>query len=448
MKYCGSCGSENAATAKFCRGCGVAVTVGTTTLSADLHTKEGLNWVNWIGIAALGGSLLACVYQFQQAKADWFVPVGLSNDAALIAVGQNHNCGYATFGGHTAPIARATKTGHFEYGDTAMIGNDQGSVMLQDRRGRVDNWHEPGASGYISLENVAYDQASSPGFIYNEWELSPFSTSAPPVFFTGDGLQASTFGTHYPNVKSDIDGDPKRFFSNGLFGYKKGDGTDAISVRYDRASHFSSDYAAQVSAVSQNGKWGFVGTTGLVIKPFEYDDIQIGRRYPRDNYWTVKKDGRWGLFQTTAKNRGFDAMTIEQLDKMTAERKAANVSFDTLISPRYEYALPYIENAQNGTLLAKTKLGWAFYDKKGMLKSERYYSDISLPVDIETPGVFQSLAGGFLWAKLNKYGEKMSIVAVEENGAWGFVDIDGKYLIEPNFGRPCGFVTINESIGR
>ena len=51
-------------------------------------------------------------------------------------------------------------------------------------------------------------------------------------------------------------------------------------------------------AKSENGKWGFVDSAGILKIAYEYDSVTEFNEY---GFASIKKDGKWGCIDTTGK---------------------------------------------------------------------------------------------------------------------------------------------------
>ena len=57
------------------------------------------------------------------------------------------------------------------------------------------------------------------------------------------------------------------------------------------------DYHEGLSAYYENGKWGFINTSGIVVIQPQYDEV----RDFNGGYCIVKQDGRWGIMDKAGK---------------------------------------------------------------------------------------------------------------------------------------------------
>ena len=133
------------------------------------------------------------------------------------------------------------------------------------------------------------------------------------------------------------------------------------------------DSNAVLLPIRENGKYGFMETTGRVVVKPQFDDASI----LYEGLAPVKKDGKWGYIDPTGK------MVIE---------------------PRFE------ENARcfkEGLARVLVKGKWGFIDKTGKWVVEPQYDD-------ETP-----FEDGVAW--------------VNSEGKWGLIDKTGKVIVEPEF---------------
>lgn len=82
------------------------------------------------------------------------------------------------------------------------------------------------------------------------------------------------------------------FSNDGKFGFKKGNKVP-VPAKYDYALHFSSGLAA----VKQNGKWGFIDTTGALKIPIKFQNVSAFS----DGYAKFMENNLLGLIDSTGK---------------------------------------------------------------------------------------------------------------------------------------------------
>ncbi len=128
----------------------------------------------------------------------------------------------------------------------------------------------------------------------------------------------------------------------------------------------------------EKGKYGFVDHNENLVLDYIYDDITIGQS--GHDYLELKKDGKKGLFNCTN-------------DKH-------------IIDPEYSKISP-AGNIEDNLFKAEKGGDVYLYDKNG---------EMILELDYDETWVYRS-----------------SLLAVRENGKWGFIDLSGEFVIEPAY---------------
>jgi len=216
-------------------------------------------------------------------------------------------------------------------------------------------------------------------------------------------------------------------FSEGFaVAYLEGRGYDIIDktgqellCKYDYVSWdgFSEGFVA----VSLDGKWGFMDKTGKETVPCKYDDVE---RF-REGLAAVELNGKWGFIDTAGKevvpcqydgtrdfHNGFAVVCIAaDPDGYNGLWGCIDRTGKEIIPCQYSSFLNFGAN-MDVTLVSMRDAGIALIDKTGqvIVPFGKYTGSSMLP-----SGAWTGFSGGLL--------------AVEENGTWGYIDSTGQEVI-------------------
>ncbi len=243
---------------------------------------------------------------------------------------------------------------------------------------------------------------------------------------------------------------------DGKYGFVKTDGTVIVEPTYEKAAGFRSERAA----VSVNGKWGFIDTCGNIVVEPQFD----AEPYFCDGLAAVNVDGKWGYID-------FDGKFIVQLIYESASAFDSGLGAVKLngkigfVSETGEMVIsPQFDNVQNSALsgtwqcdaLAVATLDGAMgiIDKKGQWVLPAKYGKVSLLMSMarcrqtvgdEVIGKFEVTPGGTgfvstagrlvtqpIFKEISEFSDGIA-VGQDDNGLWGYIDINGEWVIKPQF---------------
>ena len=224
---------------------------------------------------------------------------------------------------------------------------------------------------------------------------------------------------------------------NGLFGFKREDGTVFVEPQYMFVDKFHGDYCI-VYKDYQN--CGMIDRNGRIIVPVEFDAVN----YPTDGMIRVCENGLYGFYDTSGHkvidfhyrttsgfNEGLAAVIID-FDSLTSAYGYINKKDSLVIPATFEYAMTFEE----GYAVVKQYDRYGMIDRKGDIVFPTKYIELSsmhngrfFAVDALSGEVamfdnrFRQLTP-FKYEKLVAYSEGLYIV--ERNGQQTFLDLKGK----------------------
>lgn len=152
---------------------------------------------------------------------------------------------------------------------------------------------------------------------------------------------------------------------DGLYGFKREDGTVIIEPTYKFVDKFHDNYCI---VFQDYGKCGIIDRNGNVIVPVEYEEVN----YPTDGMFRVRQNGLYGFYDTTGKQviechyrttSGFSeglAVAIIDFDSVTSAYGFIDKKDKIAIPAKYEYAFPFSE----GVAIVKN------YERFGMINHQ------------------------------------------------------------------------------
>ncbi len=190
------------------------------------------------------------------------------------------------------------------------------------------------------------------------------------------------------------------------------------------------DYKDGLSAFYENGKWGFVNTSGIVVITPEYDEVEDFS----NGLCLVKKDGKWGVINKNGKNiHSCEYESISTFDSGIAYAKKDMMAY-YLYSTGKKTQLSgstYIHHPFSDGLarIKKVKTGeWGYTNAKGIITIDPEFSQAS---DFKNGHAFVKVKGKDYI--INKNGDKRSApfildenVVIFSNGAGYIKDAEGK----------------------
>lgn len=207
--------------------------------------------------------------------------------------------------------------------------------------------------------------------------------------FTKEGKEI--LGCEYDNIEGPYLGPVEYFIveKNGKYGVCKTDGTQVLPSEYDEIGK----EGTELFHIKKNGLVGFADTTGRVVvpcqyeaaKPFNYTYTCVGMRKKGQLVWNF----------------------IDQTGKVVSE-------------PEYDDASTF----QNGVCPVVHKGKWGFVAQDLVLFSPKY--EYSFSDDHER------------WSYRNS--EKGDPIPVSKGGKFGFINLDGKDVVKPQYEDASAFV--------
>ncbi len=229
--------------------------------------------------------------------------------------------------------------------------------------------------------------------------------------------------------------------TEGKWGYIKEDGTYVIDPKFTTASGFSKNKTALVSV---NGAYGYIGEDGEYTIAPQYE---MALPFSDDGYAAIKSNGKWGYINAEGTaviepkfeeannfNGGFATV------KLYGDYGVINTEGKFVIKPMFD---EYFEFDSHG--YAKVKVGnkYGYIDKTGAYIIEHRFHDIGNFKGQEFTYAslgdgkygFVDRAGKFkIKAKYTDAGEFANGLAPVCTGdLWGYIGIDGKMVIEPQY---------------
>lgn len=162
---------------------------------------------------------------------------------------------------------------------------------------------------------------------------------------------------------------------NGKWGFIDTTGKEVIPFIYEWCEEFEEGLAA----VGFNGKAGFIDKSGILVFPAEFDEVENFR----EGFAEVTIGGKSGLIRRTGKKIlpcEFEEIAIEYPERLIGLKKGGK---------------------------------YGFYDLKG---------DLVIPFYFDKVGSF-------------RYG----LATAELNGKWGFIDVKGNWVIRPEYDQAYDF---------
>ena len=197
------------------------------------------------------------------------------------------------------------------------------------------------------------------------------------------------------------------------YGYFDENGMIRLKANYSEAYDFEEGYAV----VSKNDYYGVIDQFGTTFLPFKYDDIF----HYQDNFYCASYKGYWGVI---------------------------SLESDTLIPFEYDY----IGKPNNGYTIVEMDDEFNFINEKGEevydLWKEIYpehrqlamFKDGYSKIKFEDGFNLIDTSGAKLFKKeAEDLGLYSSLIAIKNNGLWGFQDVKGKMVIPFTFDYATSF---------
>lgn len=236
-----------------------------------------------------------------------------------------------------------------------------------------------------------------------------------------------------------------RVRDNGKFGFIDTSGAVVVPLQFEKAGDFSNGYAAAF----KEDKWGFINTSGeWVIQP-TYDRVKAFN----SGYALVLKDDQWRYIDASEKElttpvlekyydfdvNGFSFYRIEgKVGLMNTEGKV-------FLEPTYDEIKPFVD----GFARVKNNDSWGMIDTSGK---------VTVPVEYSELGDYSSKA---IWAakgesygvlvngtftivsnadKIWDFSEDSNLTYARSNDKIGFINTKGEWIIVPAYDKARAFV--------
>jgi len=230
---------------------------------------------------------------------------------------------------------------------------------------------------------------------------------------------------------------------NGKFGYINREGEFAIPAQYKKARSFANGLAA----VLQKGKWGYIDGGGKWIIEPKYKKVKDFN----SDIALVNDGKRWLYVDKEAKEvrMPFSTKKYPFRDGVVFIRKGsyvglANTKGDLIVDPKMDV----IKSFRNGYARFSMNGFWGIMDNKGEIIIDPKYTFIGDFVN----GVARAEKDGkWGWATKDNFilveGAKKiwdfkpggKYATAEKSGKIGFIDISGKWVIEPQYDSARAF---------
>ena len=167
---------------------------------------------------------------------------------------------------------------------------------------------------------------------------------------------------------------------DGLFGFKREDGTVIVEPQYKFVDKFHGDYCL---VFHDYGQCGMINRNGKVIVPVQYEEVN----YPTEGMIRIRENGLYGFYDTAGNlvikpqyrtTSGFSeglAAAIVDIDSITAFYGYIDKNNNLAIKPQFEYAFTFSE----GYAVAKKYDRFGLIDRSG--KEVFTFKYLELPLD-------------------------------------------------------------------
>ena len=187
------------------------------------------------------------------------------------------------------------------------------------------------------------------------------------------------------------------------YGFVSRRGEKVVRPLYYGATRFSEEMA---SVEDMNGQWGYIDKNGEVIIPAIYDEALPFS----DGKAIVRRGGKWGVIDKEGKYRiepSFENLIADKCFYMVYENGLwgwCDKDGKWLIKPQYKAVYPF-----HGTDLAPVVIDgkWGYTNRKGKIVIKRQF-DEAYP-----------FVGDMALVKIGPY--------------YGFIDEDGRYVVNPQY---------------
>ncbi|MBQ6236961.1 MAG: WG repeat-containing protein [Bacteroidales bacterium] len=224
---------------------------------------------------------------------------------------------------------------------------------------------------------------------------------------------------------------------DGLFGFKREDGTIIAEAIYKFVDKFHGDYCIVFNDYDQ---CGIIDRNGRIIVPVQYPEVN----YPTDGMIRFRKDDKYGFYDTAGNiviepqyrtvsgfNQGLAAVIID-FDSDNCAYGYINKQNQIEIQPIYQYAYPFNENCA----IVKNYDRYGIIDRHGNELLPIKYAEITTMLNdhffavdatIEKAALFNNRfkpITKFIYDKIQSYNDGYYVV--ERNGKSTYLDFKGK----------------------
>ncbi|TDQ28849.1 WG repeat-containing protein [Tenacibaculum caenipelagi] len=229
------------------------------------------------------------------------------------------------------------------------------------------------------------------------------------------------------------------------FGYINTQGEEVIAPQFKHAKSFSEGYAAAF----KDGKWGFINAEGKwVIEP-QYDNVKsfnsgLALVFKNRVWHYINKKGEV-LEIKTATDKFYDfnnGVAFIRTGKLVG---LINPKGDVIVKPKYEIIRRFengyakiLKNKKWGIINVKgEELVKPLYDKIGDYnKNKVTWGVLNKKTGLIKEGNFKALEGvSRIWDFTNK----SEFTYAESKGKVGFINVDGEWVIAPQFKKAKAF---------
>lgn len=224
---------------------------------------------------------------------------------------------------------------------------------------------------------------------------------------------------------------------DGLFGFKREDGTVIVEPQYKFVDKFHGDYCL---VFHDYGQCGMINRNGKVIVPVQYEEVN----YPTEGMIRIRENGLYGFYDTAGNlvikpqyrtTSGFSeglAAAIVDIDSITAFYGYIDKNNNLAIKPQFEYAFTFSE----GYAVAKKYDRFGLIDRSGKEVFTFKYLELTPMLDGHFFAVdaisekaalfderFRQLTP-FIYEQITGYSE--GFYTVKRDGRQTYLDLKGK----------------------
>ncbi len=223
---------------------------------------------------------------------------------------------------------------------------------------------------------------------------------------------------------------------------------------YEDVGDFSEGYAA----VCQEGKWGYVDETGESVISCQFTEAR-----PFVDVAAVKSGDEWYYIDSEGKKK-YVVQNIENCSELGTYNNDILIAMTDSGYGYYNIEFDCMKDGFNnvtafngGIAFAQDDKGWYQINSSGEKVSDTYYDDVITDAKglcyrndrifvkeglyyhmIDVEGNEIAVDGNIEDARM--FLESDGLAAVKVDGAWGFIDKDGNFVIEPSYREAHSFI--------